>query len=89
MGCKRSLDLEIELTLEALRIRWELWLKEKIRKRLYTSLLGAHQPLYLTGPAYGPNYQKWLLKIKDQFDPKFICHPPVPLAHDEFVDRAE
>ena len=63
--------------------------KENIRKRFYTSLLGPHQPLYLTGPAYGPNYHKWLLKVKDEFDPKFICHPPVPLAHDEFVERAE
>jgi hypothetical protein len=63
--------------------------KENIRKRFYTSLLGSHQPLYLTGPAYGPNYHKWLLKIKDEFDPQFICHPPVPLNHDVFVERAE
>ncbi len=63
--------------------------KENIRKRFYTSLLGPHQPLYLTGPAYGPNYHKWLLKVKNEFDPHFICHPPVPLAHDEFVERAE
>jgi hypothetical protein len=63
--------------------------KENIRKRFYTSLLGPHQPLYLTGPAYGPNYHKWLLAVKDEFDPNFICHPPVPLAHDEFVERAE
>jgi len=63
--------------------------KENIRKRFYTSLLGPHQPLYLTGPAYGPNYHKWMLAIKDEFDPSFICHPPVPLAHDEFVEKAE
>jgi len=63
--------------------------KENIRKRFYTSLLGSHQPLYLTGPAYGPNYHKWILKVKDEFDPKFVCHPPVPLAHDEFVEQAE
>ena len=63
--------------------------KENIRKRFYTSLLGPHQPLYLTGPAYGPNYHEWLMKVKNEFDPKFICHPPVPLAHDEFVERAE
>jgi len=63
--------------------------KENIRKRFYTSLLGPHQPLYLTGPAYGPNYHIWLLKVKDEFDPQFLCHPPVPLAHDEFVEKAE
>jgi len=63
--------------------------KENIRKRFYTSLLGPHQPLYLTGPAYGPNYHTWLLKVKDEFDPYFLCHPPVPLAHDAFVEKAE
>jgi glycolate oxidase len=63
--------------------------KENIRKRFYTSLLGPHQPLYLTGPAYGPNYHTWMLKVKDEFDPQFLCHPPVPLAHDEFVEKAE
>ena len=63
--------------------------KENIRKRFYTALLGPHQPLYLTGPAYGPNYHKWLLAVKNEFDPNFVCHPPVPLAHDEFVERAE
>ena len=62
--------------------------KENIRKRFYTSLLGSHQPLYLTGPAYGPNYHKWLLAIKHEFDPNFLCHPPVPLNHDTFVERA-
>jgi glycolate oxidase len=63
--------------------------KENIRKRFYTSLLGPHQPLWLTGPAYGPNYHLWLLKIKNALDPDWLCHPPVPLAHDEFVERAE
>jgi len=62
--------------------------KENIRKRFYTSLLGPHQPLYLTGPAYGPNYHKWMLAVKDEFDPNFLSHPPVPLAHDEFVEKA-
>jgi len=62
--------------------------KENIRKRFYTSLLGPHQPLYLTGPAYGPNYHKWMLAVKDEFDPNFLSHPPVPLAHDVFVERA-
>ncbi len=62
--------------------------KMNIRHRFYTSLLGPHQPLGLTGPAYGPNYHKWILAFKDEFDPKWVCHPPVPLAHDEFVERA-
>jgi len=63
--------------------------KMNIKNRTYTSLLGPHQPLYLTGPKYGPNYHKWILKIKEEFDPEWLCHPPVPLAHDVFVERAK
>ena len=59
-----------------------------IKHRFYTSLLGPHQPMYLTGPKYGPNYHDWMIKIKDEFDPLWLCHPPVPFAHDEFVRRA-
>lgn len=62
--------------------------KMNIQHRYYTSLIGPHQPLYLTGPQYGPNYHLWLLKVKDEFDPAWLSHPPVPLAHDAFVDRA-
>lgn len=62
--------------------------KMNIKHRYYTSLLGPHQPLFLTGPMYGPNYHLWLLKVKEEFDPKWISHPPVPLAHDDFVNRA-
>jgi FAD/FMN-containing dehydrogenase len=63
--------------------------KMNIEKRYYTSLLSAHQPLYLTGPKYGPNYHEWLLKVKGEFDPEWVCHPPVPLAHDEFIRRSD
>ncbi len=62
--------------------------KMNIKGKFYTSLLGPHQPLYLTGPMYGPNYHEFLLKVKEEFDPLWICHPPVPLAHDEFIRRA-
>ena len=63
--------------------------KMNIRHRFYTSLLGPHQPLGLTGPKYGPNYHKWVMDFKEEFDPKWVSHPPVPLAHDEFVERAK
>jgi glycolate oxidase len=63
--------------------------KDNIKKHFYTSLLGPHQPLYLTGPAFGPNYHKWMLAFKEEFDPNWVSHPPVPFAHDEFVDRAK
>jgi len=62
--------------------------KMNIRERYYTSLLGPHQPLYLTGPMYGPNYHIFLLRVKEEFDPLWVSHPPVPLAHDEFVERS-
>jgi glycolate oxidase len=62
--------------------------KMNIKNRFYTSLLGPHQPMYLTGPQYGPNYHIYMLKVKDAFDPKWMSHPPVPLAHDVFVERA-
>jgi len=63
--------------------------KMNIKNRYYTSLLGPHQPLYLTGPKYGPNYHEWLLKVKEEFDPLWVCHPPVPLAHDVFVEQSD
>jgi glycolate oxidase len=62
--------------------------KMNIKHRFYTALTGPHQPMYLTGPKYGPNYHEWLLKIKEEFDPLWVCHPPVPLNSDEFVKRA-
>ena len=62
--------------------------KMNIKERYYTSLLGPHQPLYLTGPKYGPNYHTFLLKVKDEFDPKWMSHPPVPFAHDIYVQKA-
>lgn len=63
--------------------------KMNIRERFYTALLGPNQPLLLTGPKYGPNYHEWLLKIKNEFDPNWLCHPPHPLAHDLFVEKAD
>jgi glycolate oxidase len=62
--------------------------KMNINHRFYTALIGPHQPMYLTGPKYGPNYHDWMLRIKNEFDPTWVCHPPVPYAHDEFVERA-
>jgi hypothetical protein len=26
--------------------------------------------------------------VKEEFDPLWVSHPPVPLAHDEFVERS-
>jgi hypothetical protein len=59
-----------------------------IEHKYYSALIGPHQPLYLTGPNFGPNYHNWMLKVKDEFDPAWLSHPPVPLAHDAFVERA-
>lgn len=43
--------------------------KMNIENNYYSSHLGPHQPLFLTGPQYGPNYHLWLLKVKNEFDP--------------------
>jgi hypothetical protein len=29
-----------------------------------------------------------MLKVKDEFDPKWMSHPPVPFAHDIYVQKA-
>lgn len=62
--------------------------KMNVRNGAYPALLSSHQPMYLTGPAYGPGYHEWILDLKAVFDPDWICHPPLPLAHDEFIKRA-
>ena len=62
--------------------------KMNVRNGAYPALLSAPQPMYLTGPAYGPGYHEWILELNAAFDPDWICHPPLPLAHDEFVKRA-
>jgi len=63
--------------------------KLNIKKGYWTSFLLCNQPVYLTGPAYGPNYHLWVKKIKDKFDVNGISNPPAPFDHDEFVERAE
>ncbi|MDD7408870.1 MAG: FAD-binding oxidoreductase [Anaerovoracaceae bacterium] len=62
--------------------------KMNVKNGAYPALLSSHQPMYLTGPAYGPDYHKWILGLKKIFDPKWLSHPPLPLAHDEFCRRA-
>jgi glycolate oxidase len=63
--------------------------KLNIEKGYWTSFLGSNQPVRLTGPAYGPNYHLWMMKIKDAFDVNSLSNPPAPFDHDEFVERAE
>jgi hypothetical protein len=62
--------------------------RENIRKGFYTAFLMTLRPLLLTGPAYGPNYHSWILKLKEVFDPNSLSNPPNPQDHDEFVERA-
>ncbi len=64
-------------------------IKANIKNKFYSALLGPYQPLFLTGPKFGPNYHEWLLRLKNAFDPHWVCHPPVPLAQDAFVNRAD
>jgi FAD/FMN-containing dehydrogenase len=70
--------------------KWAVALAQmNIRKRYYTAQLASHKPLYLTGPAYGPDYHKWMLRIKEEFDPNNLSNPPVPADYDMFIDKAE
>lgn len=72
---------------------FDLWyvdvMKENIRKGFWSACLAPQNPLYLSGPAYGPNYHLWMQKIKEEFDPNKISNPPGLTLHDEFVERAE
>src|SRR4030042_1907104 len=61
--------------------------KMNIDHRFYTSLLGPHQPMYLTGPKYGPNYHIYILKVKNEFDPKWMSHPPVQIGRASCRER--
>lgn len=63
--------------------------KLNIKKGYWTSFMLCNQPVYLTGPAYGPNYHVWIKKIKEEFDVNGLANPPAPFDHDEFVERAE
>jgi FAD/FMN-containing dehydrogenase len=70
--------------------KWAIALaKLNINKRYYTAQLASHKPLFLTGPAYGPDYHKWMLRIKEEFDPNNLSNPPVPADYDMFIDEAE
>jgi hypothetical protein len=62
--------------------------KEDIRVGLYNAFTNCHQPLWLTGPAYGPNYHSWMQKLKEVFDPHNLSNPPAPFDNDAFVERA-
>jgi hypothetical protein len=60
-----------------------------VKEDFYSSLLGPHLPVYITGSKYGANYYQFMLRVKDAFDPKGISHPPGPMVHNVFVERAK
>jgi len=63
--------------------------KLNIKKGHWTSFCGSSQPIRLIGPAYGPNFHLWMMKVKETFDVNSLSNPPVPYEHDVFIDRAE
>ncbi|MDY7036668.1 MAG: hypothetical protein SV375_10975, partial [Thermodesulfobacteriota bacterium] len=63
--------------------------KLNIEKGYWTSFLLSSQPVYLTGPAYGPNYHFWIKRLKETFDSNNISNPPGPYDQDVFVEKAE
>ncbi|MFC2002962.1 FAD-binding oxidoreductase [Chloroflexota bacterium] len=62
--------------------------KLNINKGFYTSFLNS-QPLWLMGPAYGPNYHLWQIKVKKAFDRDNLSNPPGIECYDEIVERAD
>jgi len=61
-------------------------MKLNINKGFYSSFLNA-QPLWLTGPAFGPNYHLWQIKVKKAFDADNLSNPPGLECYDEIVER--
>ncbi len=62
--------------------------KQNIKQGFWTSFLNAAQPIWLTGPAYGPNYHLWMMRVKKAFDPDDLSNPPGLETYDEVVDKA-
>ena len=62
--------------------------KLNINKGFYTSFLNS-QPLWLMGPAYGPNYHLWQIRVKKAFDAENLSNPPGIECYDEVVERAD
>ena len=40
-------------------------------------------------PAYGPDYHKWMIRFKKEFDPEALSNPPGPADMDLFIQEAE
>ncbi len=62
-------------------------MRQNIKEGFYSSFLNA-QPLWLTGPAYGPNYHLWQIRVKKAFDPDNLSNPPGIESYEEIVDKA-
>ncbi|MFC1870458.1 hypothetical protein ACFLYE_04250, partial [Chloroflexota bacterium] len=62
--------------------------KMNMEKGFYTSFLN-EQPLWLTGPPYGPNFHLWQIRVKKAFDRDDISSPPGLECYDEVVERTE
>ena len=63
--------------------------KEDIRRGISSFFILSQSPFSLTGPAYGPNFGSWMLKMKEAFDPNGISSPPFPHDIDELVDHID
>jgi hypothetical protein len=63
--------------------------KEDIRLGGLNGFMIQQSPLCLTGPAYGPNFHLWMLKIKEAFDPNNISNPPFPFDIDQLVEGVD
>jgi len=63
--------------------------KLDLEKGLYNFFHIYQSPFSLTGPAHGPNSDKWMLKVKDAFDPDYLGNPPFPHCVDKLIEKSD
>lgn len=63
--------------------------KEEIKRGMYSAFMVLQSPFNLVAPSYGPNSDKWLMKVKKTMDPNNISNPPFPLEGDLLVERLD
>lgn len=63
--------------------------KKDIAIGLYNGFSLQESPIYLTGPAYGPNFHHWMERLKAVYDPQTLSNPPWPADHDVLIDKVD
>ncbi|TDA63443.1 MAG: FAD-binding oxidoreductase [Clostridia bacterium] len=63
--------------------------KKDIEIGLYNGFTLQESPVYLSGPAYGPNFHLWMDRLKGAYDPRRISNPPWPADVDEVIEKVD